>query len=806
MQSKRESKEFSQEETLYMMEHILQIVNGVCREVSSQEAMYRTAITELDQQIAHLQKRRKEFLAAKRQCDFILRLRKDGGEAWKALSNRNKWKKEHILAVFCCPSDKLPRSLTEEFWSERAPEALRDDRDIFIARCIMQMRQFQQESSTRDDLWLQPPLVVPEALLGDTRVIAIATECHPQVIFQQNLKPNVLDDDSVFHGFLKSPRRRHFYSTYSLSHWKKDAMGRFSIRIRSNPELVLQAAKHGLNVLEHIAGQLCNDLMFATSIAQMAGAIPDNALEHSSEPLRSNVHMGPQVYNSLMFAASIIQRKNAIPNNALEHLSERLRSNFDFVLIVVKKNGLCLRHAADSLRDDWDIVTTAVENEPLALQYCLPGGKVQRSLGADRTFMKNFFRRCPILKKKTDSSLQALIDEMLSPELKRDLEIIVGARRCNALNVSNLSSELLSNPDVWVALIKQSSLFWHDLPEKFKNDILFVRCINYIEESDLGLVKEIIRRFPELAADKSFWTMVIESDFGYEDLSEYLFPDVATKEILSDKSMMIKACITDSSVLSVLDDNLRLDRDIIEAAVNNCTHACYHFPVEAQLLYPGLTAKAIENFAEAENVNILDDIAEELWGNIHVLCTWFQVGGESHDLIPLEMFENSQVGLTIAETDLEIFENHVSYSLRSNKNFMIQAVQKNCLVYIFAEGGLLTDDDVTLAAFASEGAKGLVNHFCTANEAGRCSELLYMNQLLQRVCQKLDLFDAFIKCVLCGISKHAGPSSSLRILDCGKETATAIQKLIAEYAGVPMNEELAILRKAYPNLKALPSP
>jgi hypothetical protein len=765
MQSKREMRQ---------MKHIHQIVNGVCKEVASQNAIHRTSITEIDQQIEQLQNRRKKLLAAKRQCDLILRLRKDGGEAWKALNNRNKWKKEHILAVFCCPPDKpLPRSLTEEFWSERAPEALRDDRDIFIARCNMQLRKFHQETNAdfRDDFWRQPALIVPEALVGDAQVVAIATECNPEVIFQQNLKPNVLDNDSVFFGFLTSPRRRYFFSIdyYRFSHWKTKAMERFSIRIRSNPELVLQAAKHGLYVLEHMAGKLLNDLKFSMSIAELA---------------------------------------SALSNNALEHLSETLQSDFEFVLIVVQKNGLCLQHAAESLRDDWDVVTAAADNDPLALQYCLPGGKLLRCLGADRLFMKTMFRQSP--RYLSHSSAQAWMYEMLSPELKRDLEIIVEARRCNALNASDLSSEFVNNPDFWVTLIKESSLFWHDLPDKFKDELRFVRCINNIEQMDTGLVKAIIRRFPELAADKSFWTIVIESEFDYEELSHSLLQDIATQEILSDKPMMIKACIADSSVLKVISDNLSLDRDIIEAAVNSCECALFSFPQEAQLQYPDLVAKAIENYADTtDDVNDISQdttIAEPLWANIHVLCTWFQLGGNHHDLIPFEMFENSTVGLTIAEKNLEIFENYVSYLLRSDKNFMMQAVQKNSLAYIFAEGWLVTDDDLALAAFAGEGAGCLVNHFCMADAAGRSFALLYMHELLQKVRLKLDVFDAFVKCILCGISKHSGRSSSLRMLDCGKETATAIQKLIAEYVGVPMNEELAMLRKAYPNLKALPSP
>jgi hypothetical protein len=74
-------------------------------------------------------------------------------------------------------------------------------------------------------------------------------------------------------------------------HWKTNALERFSIRIRSNQELVLQAAIHGLNVLEHMAGQLLNDLNFAISIAKMATGIPDNVLEHFSERFRANLEL-----------------------------------------------------------------------------------------------------------------------------------------------------------------------------------------------------------------------------------------------------------------------------------------------------------------------------------------------------------------------------------------------------------------------------------------------------------------------------------------------------------------------------------
>jgi hypothetical protein len=57
--------------------------------------------------------------------------------------------------------------------------------------------------------------------------------------------------------------------------------------------------------------------------------------------------------------------------------------------------------------------------------------------------------------------------------------------------------------------------------------------------------------------------------------------------------------------------------------------------------------------------------------------------------------------------------------------------------------------------------------------------------------------------MLGGMMASKGESSPLTLLNQGKETSLAFTKPIAEYLGVPMEEELQMLRKARKNLALL---
>lgn len=66
--------------------------------------------------------------------------------------------------------------------------------------------------------------------------------------------------------------------------------------------------------------------------------------------------------------------------------------------------------------------------------------------------------------------------------------------------------------------------------------------------------------------------------------------------------------------------------------------------------------------------------------------------------------------------------------------------------------------------------------------------------------EKLQSHDVFVKVMLGGIMTSKGGSTPLSLLNQGTETSSAFIKPIAEYLGVPMGEELRMLRKARKSL------
>lgn len=141
---------------------------------------------------------------------------------------------------------------------------------------------------------------------------------------------------------------------------------------------------------------------------------------------------------------------------------------------------------------------------------------------------------------------------MLSPDLKRDLDLIVAARSSNCFDVSDLPKALLQDPEFWKDALSKTCMFWRDMPDGFKNEIVFARCINGFNE-DPGLLEELVALHPSLASDADFWCTSIlskDSDFYGDDLVE-LINEIGTA-MRSNRAVMLQACSKASDLLPQL--------------------------------------------------------------------------------------------------------------------------------------------------------------------------------------------------------------------------------------------------------------
>jgi len=139
---------------------------------------------------------------------------------------------------------------------------------------------------------------------------------------------------------------------------------------------------------------------------------------------------------------------------------------------------------------------------------------------------------------------------------------------------------------------------------------------------------------------------------------------------------------------------------------------------------------------------------------------------------------------------------------------MKQAVEKNPLLLNQLPENLRGNKDLALAAMI--GANGVLTmkfnfkRFLPIGEESReWRSHQFWLQFGEGIRQQLRTHDAFVGLVLGSLHFSASKLSNLAVLDHGGEaTMMARNKLIAEYAGVPMGENLTKLRLARKHLAA----
>ena len=144
---------------------------------------------------------------------------------------------------------------------------------------------------------------------------------------------------------------------------------------------------------------------------------------------------------------------------------------------------------------------------------------------------------------------------------------------------------------------------------------------------------------------------------------------------------------------------------------------------------------------------------------------------------------------------------YASPALRSNKGFMLQAIEHNPDVYHTVHSDLLSNFDVFLMAFGGTAGK----HPAITTESWMRLRAV-IRQCGLRVEEELVKQETFVKTLLCGISLNQAnttPTTALVLLNQGESTALSYKRLIAEYLDVPTGKRLRMVRQASRNLTSV---
>jgi hypothetical protein len=469
---------------------------------------------------------------------------------------------------------------------------------------------------------------------------------------------------------------------------------------------------------------------------------------------------------------------------SLQECSEELTDDRDVVEAAVQLDGLELQYASLRLQEEKDIVVAACTKDGRALEFC-PPGKVRNELTADREFMMT------VLKQDGGPMLR------LVPEpLRRDRELLLEAL-AHGMRFRFCPTQYQTDPTFLVAAVTRKSEIYFEMNRTLQAVTEIALAAVTSSDSTPAVHQRAMETVPSLKSDRN--VVLALSARGDASFLKDFFTE-ADAVFKDDKEIMMTAVARDSKLFPYASARLRADPDMLVVAIDGGSAVDVLKTVSAamQLEHPEIALKAVET-AWPRNLRLLQPyMAEELWQNRDIVIAWIRRGCRVLPAFEAMVADDEQVALEIAQHNWREF-NKVGSDLKGNVAFMTRAVDTNGRILRFAAQHIRDDLNIIVRAVAS--------HPDSLVPSIRVDKTV----LTRHVQDKLDLHKTFVMEFLRGIAvptPHISPSrrSQLPMLDRGVETSQAFKQLIAAFLGVPVGDDLRIMRTAYKNLTNPPPP
>jgi hypothetical protein len=234
------------------------------------------------------------------------------------------------------------------------------------------------------------------------------------------------------------------------------------------------------------------------------------------------------------------------------------------------------------------------------------------------------------------------------------------------------------------------------------------------------------------------------------------------------------------------------DREIVETALSTTPQALFF--VGSQRLHVDLVVRAIQQANESELSELFEYIHGDMWSFKEVALAWLQRGQRWLDeYFPIEFEFDPDLCLAVAQYNWSEFW-YTHTELCQDKQFMLQAVERDGRVLLDAEGDLARDFDLALVAFAgSEGLPGLYN-------LNKHEDLCFLMEFSQHVRRQIAQHQVFVQLILCSIFGDPGPHCKFPVLNQGNETTAVYLHRLADYMDIPSGKTIRLLRSASRNL------
>ena len=476
---------------------------------------------------------------------------------------------------------------------------------------------------------------------------------------------------------------------------------------------------------------------------------------------------------------------------SLQECSEELCDDADIVHAAISLDGLELQYASMRLQQDKETVVKACQKDGKALEFC-PEGPTLRELTHDRNFMLQ------VLRQHGGPMLRLVPDFM-----KQDRELLLEALK-HGMRFRFCPFEYQNQIDFLLEALSQRSELYLEMNRTLQaeHDIAYAALIS--ESATPPVIEKVLLLVPSLKSQRCAAVAIVKHG-AMETVhllvnQDWLQPRSSVKD---DEELMLLAIRRDPKLFSFCSPRLKQRTPIIMAAIDEESAGDVLAAVGAETLqdHPEIVVRAIEVFTPRHLRILRSHIPEALWTNRQVVAAWIRKSGRVLDVFEPLIQNDEELALIVASHAWNDFH-RVGPDLRNSYDFMLRAVDENGWVIRYAGREIREDMTLLIRAIANTGTamSSLARVLHVEGHAQRLRE-----QVTNHVQSKLDLHKLFVGEFLRGIAivrPHVPPArrSPLAMLDRGVETSQALKQLIAEFLGVPVQEELGLLRRCFANM------
>ena len=357
---------------------------------------------------------------------------------------------------------------------------------------------------------------------------------------------------------------------------------------------------------------------------------------------------------------------------------EKIRNNIvikdkDYLLNILKRNGLFLKSASFDLQNDREVVLAAISQNGLAFQYASDNLRNDKEVVCDAINHDG----CAI--------------QYADYKFRNDKEIVLCAIKQNGDAFRYVSDNLRNDREFILEIIEKNERVLQYVDDKFKNDKTFVLSAVNKNGSALGYFNDDFKNNKEivLAAVSQNGDVFRYASDNFKNDKEIVFAAVsqncyalayASDELKNDKEVVLAAVSKNGYALKYASDELKNDKEVMLIAVKEDGAALQYVSEELK------KDKEVVLTAVKEDGLALQYASDELKKDKEVVLTALKYSGVVLQYANEELKKDREFILSALKEDVYILQ-YIDESLKSDKKFMAEIVRKypEAIYYISEE-------------------------------------------------------------------------------------------------------------------------